>query len=133
MYEMRGHIEKTVDKYLELFGKTVDKLSKVPTPCIDDHLIPVEEFEVKGVLAPVAARIVLMALYFTRLARLDLMWTVNLLAREVTMWTAACDRRLHRLISYMHCAKDHGQLCYVGDRASECHLILFSDASFAGD
>ncbi len=61
------------------------------------------------------------------------MWTVNLLAREVTRWTAACDRRLRRLISYMHCTKDHGRLCFVGDRASECHLMLFSDASFAGN
>ena len=80
-----------------------------------------------------AAIIVLMALYFARLARLDLMWTVNLLAREVTRWNAACDRRLHRLICYMHHTKDHGMLCFVGNHASDCFLTLFSDASFAGD
>ena len=80
-----------------------------------------------------AARIVLKALYTARLARLDLMWTVNLLAREVTRWTAACDRRLHRLISYMNCTEDWCQGCYVGDYASDIHLMLFSDASFAGD
>ena len=42
-YEMRGHIEQAVEKYLELSGKTKEQLAKVPTPCIDDHLIPVEE------------------------------------------------------------------------------------------
>ena len=130
---MTGHIEETLDRYCELSGKTINQLVKVPTPCIDDHLIPVEEFQVKGVLAPVAARIVLMALFFARLARMDVMWTVNLLAREVTRWNAACDRRLHRLICFLHHTKDHGMVCFVGDRASECFLMLFSDASFAGD
>ena len=118
-----------VNFLVEIFNQ----LTKVPTPCIDDHLIPVEEFETKGVLAPVAARIVLMALFFARLARMDVMWTVNLLAREVTRWSAACDRRLHRLICFLHHTKDHGMVCFVGDRASECFLMLFSDASFAGD
>ena len=47
MCEMKGHIEKTVDRYLELSGKPMNQLAKVPTPCIDDHLNPVEEFKVK--------------------------------------------------------------------------------------
>ena len=125
MYEMKGHIEKTVDRYCELSGQNINQLVKVPTPSIDDHLIPVEEFEIKGVLAPVAARIVLMALFFARLARMDVMWTVNLLAREVTRWSPACDRCLHRLICFLHHTKDHGVVCFVGDRASDFFLMLF--------
>ena len=58
---MFGHVEQTVDRYLELSKKTKDSLKKVATPCIDDHLIPPEEFEVKGELSPGAARIVLKA------------------------------------------------------------------------
>ena len=46
--EMRDHVEQAVDKYLELSGKTRAQLAKVPTPCLDDHLIPVEEFQIKG-------------------------------------------------------------------------------------
>ena len=133
VYEMFGHMQQSVDRYLELAGKTLDSLKKVPTPCIDDHLIPPEEFEVKGHLSSCAARVVLKALYVARIARYDIMWAVNVLAREVTRWTAACDRRLHRLISYMHHTFDWAQYCYVGDLPSECWLTLFSDASFAGD
>ena len=133
-YEMFGHCTQTVERYLELSGKDVKSLSaKAATPCIDDHLIPPEEFEVKGALSPVAARVVLKALYVARIARYDFMWAVNMLAREVTRWTQACDRRLHRLVSYMHQTSDYAQLCYVGDRPSDCWLTLFSDASFAGD
>ena len=61
------------------------------------------------------------------------MWAVNMLAQEFTRWTAACDRRLHRLISWMHHSSDHMQIWYVGDKPSDCNLVLFSDASFAGD
>ena len=128
-----GHVKQTVDRYLELAGKTKESLKPAATPCIDDHQIPPNEFEIKGYLSPVAARVVLKALYVARIARVDLMWAVNMLAREVTRWTAACDRRLHRLISYMHHSEDLAQICYVGDPPSKCDMILFSDASFAGD
>ena len=132
-YEMFGHVKQTVERYLELTGKTVDSLRKVPTPCIDDHAIPLEEFNVKGELSPVAARIVLKALYVARIGRMDLMWAVNMLAREVTKWTVACDRRLHRMISWMHHTIEHAQINHVGDTPDKCCIIMFCDASFAGD
>ena len=87
----------------------------------------------KGELAPIAARVVLKALYVARIARMDVMWSVNMLAREVTRWTAAYDRRLHRLISWMHHSCDFMNHCYVGEPPSKCNLVLFSDAGFAGD
>ena len=61
------------------------------------------------------------------------MYAVNALAREVTRWNVACDKRLHRLISYIHHYQDWVQTCWVGDRPEDCILALFSDASFAGD
>ena len=67
------------------------------------------------------------------MARLDALWTVNLLAREVTRWNRACDKRLHRLISYLHHTQNYMQTCWVGDPAINCHLALFADASSAGD
>ena len=55
-YEMFGHCHQTVDKYLELSGKSRDSLkTKAATPCIDDHLIPCEEFEERGVLRQLLA------------------------------------------------------------------------------
>ncbi|MHC4951072.1 MAG: hypothetical protein ACYTEU_08835, partial [Planctomycetota bacterium] len=133
-YEMFGHCYQTVEKYLELSGKSRESLkTKATTPCIDDHLIPADEFDERGVLSSKAARIVLKTLYVARIARYDFMWTVNMLAREVTRWTVACDRRLHRLICYMFQTAEYAQICFVGDAPQDCWLTLFSDASFAGD
>ena len=130
---MQGHAEQCVFKYLELANKTISSLKQAATPCIDDHQIAPENFEAKGELAAVAARIVLKVLYLARIARPDLLWAVNILAREVTKWTAACDQRLFRLICYIKCTKDWVQSCFVGDSPENCWLALFSDASFAGD
>ncbi len=100
-YKMKGHAEQTVERYLELSGKKLENLKPVATPCMDDHLFPPEELVEKGHLAPVAARIVLKALYLARLARPEILWTVNYLAREVTRWTVACDKRLLRPSPYL--------------------------------
>ena len=66
-----------------------------------------------------------------RIASLELLWTVNALARNVTKWTRADDKRLLRLISYMWCTRTHAQGCYVGDKLEDCALSLFVDVSFA--
>ena len=41
-----------------------------------------------------AHHIVLKCLYLARIGRPDILWSVNKLARSVTKWTQACDRRL---------------------------------------
>ena len=51
----------------------------------------------------------------------------------VTKWTIACDKRLHRLICYIHHGQSFILLAYVGDTADKIKLVLFVDASFAGD
>ena len=81
---MAGACEGCVERYLELAKKPRSYLKKVATPCIDDQLIPPEDFEKKGELAKEASKIVLKALYCARLARLKLSWAVNSLARAVT-------------------------------------------------
>ena len=130
---MIGHTTSAVDKYLNLAGKNVTTLKKVSTPCIDDHQLSADDNINKGELAPIAAKIVLTALYVARLNRHDLLWAVNTLARQVTKWTVGCDKRLHRLISYMYHTKDYVTTSYVGDSPDKCTLALFVDASFAGD
>ena len=130
---MKHFFEQTVQRYLELTGQTPDTLRHVTTPSIDDHQIKPEDFEVEGQLAEVAAQIVLNKLYLARIGRPDLLWSVNILARAVTKWTKACDKRLHRLISYINCTLENVQICYVGYKAADCKLALFCDASFAGD
>ena len=44
------------------------------------------------------SQIVLKCPYLARIGRPDILWSVNKLARTVTKWTRACDKRLARLI-----------------------------------
>ena len=50
-YDMVGHAEGCVERYLELAHIKMDSLKKVDTPCIDDHALPEKEFETTGSLA----------------------------------------------------------------------------------
>ena len=58
---------------------------------------------------------------------------MNKLARSITKWTEDCDKRLNRLISYIHHTCEYKQYCHVGNIAKQCRLGLFQDADFAGD
>ena len=48
-------------------------------------------------------------------------------------WTKACDKRLIRLISYIHHTFESEQYCYVGNTAKQCRQGLFQDSDFAGE
>ena len=72
-------------------------------------------------------------LYLARTGRPDILWSVNKLARSITKWTTACDRRLSHLISYIHNTCEYKQYCHVGNTAKQCRLGLFQDSDFAGD
>ena len=80
------------------------------------------------------SQFVLKCLYLARTGRLDILWSVNNLARTVMKWTGACDKRLARLIfSNIHHTRDYRQYCHVGKTAQQCRLGLFQDPDFAGD
>ena len=105
----------------------------VSSPCLDDHQIKKEELKHKGEFSEVCSHIVLKCLYLARIGRPDILWSVNKLARSVTAWTQACDRRLARLISYIHHTSDCRQSCHVETAAQHCRLGPFQDSDFAGD
>ena len=86
-----------------------------------------------GELSHVCSQIVLKCVYLARIGRPDIRWSVNKLARSITKWTKACDKRLNRLISYIHHTYEYKQYCYVGNTAKHCRLGLFQDSDFAGD
>ena len=86
-----------------------------------------------GELSEVCSQIVLKCLYLARLGRHDILWSVNKLARSITKWTKACDKRKSRLISHIHHTCEDKQYCYVGTTAKQCRLGLFQDSDFAGD
>ena len=81
-----------------------------------------------GELSHVCSQIVLKCLYLARIGRPDILWSVNKLARSITKWTKACDKRLNRLISYIHHTCDYKQYCHVGNTAKQCRLGLFQDS-----
>ena len=86
-----------------------------------------------GELSQVCSQIVLKCLYLTRIGRQDILRSVNKLARSITNWTKACDKRLNRLITYIHLTCEYKQYCHVGNTAKQCRLGLFQDSDFAGD
>ena len=132
-YDMEGHAKKCVERYCELANKSTQQLYKVSTPCIDDHHFKEEEMKSVGELSQVCSQIVLKCLYLARIGRPDILWSVNKRARSITKWTKACDKRLNRLISYIHHTCGYRQYCHVGNTAKQCRLGLFQDSDFAGD
>ena len=130
---MEGHAKKCVERYCELANKTTQQLYKVSTPCIDDHHFKEEEMKSVGELSQVCSQNVLKCLYLARIGRLHILWSVNKLARSITKWTKACDKRLNRLISFIHHTCEYKQYCHVGNTAKQCRLGLCQDSDFAGD
>ena len=86
-----------------------------------------------GELSKVSSQTFLQCLYLARIGRPDIRWLVNKLARSITKWTKACDKRLNRLISHIHHTCEYKQYCYVGNTAKQCRLGLFQDSDFARD
>ena len=129
---MEGHAKKCVERYSELANKMTQQLYQVSTPCIDDHHFKEEEMKHVEELSQVCSQIVLNS-YLARIGRPHIQWSVNKLARSITKWTEACDKRLNRLISYIHHKCEYKQNCHVGNTAKQCRLGQFQDSVFAGD
>ena len=82
-YDMEGHAKKCVERCCELANKT----TQVATPCFDDHQLKEEEMGSVGELSKLSSQIVLKCLFLARIKRLDILWSVNKLARSITKWT----------------------------------------------
>ena len=131
-YDMEGHAKKCVELYCELANRTTQQLYKVSTPCLEDHHFKEEELKSVRESSKVCSQIVLKCLYLARIGRLDILCSVNKLARSITKWTKACDKRLNRLISYNH----HMWIQTVlscGKHCQKIRLGLCQDSDFPGD
>ena len=125
---MEGHAQKCAERYCEL-GSNITKFQILAWMIINSSRKNSNQLE----NGPMCAYTVYKCLYLARIGRLDILWSVNKLARSVTKWIQACDRRLARLTSYIHHTTDIRQYCYVGNTAQHCRLGLFQESDFAGD
>ena len=135
VYDVKSFLQQAVDLYKELAGPKFHNLKKVATPFHDDKIArPVEtEAEIKGELAPIASRVLMKLLFAARMARYDLLRTVQGLASRVTKWSHECDKSFHRLMCYVNSTLDVKLRSYIGDSVDHCKLWLFADADHAGE
>ena len=112
-YDMVGHAKKCVERYCELANKTTQQLYKVSTPCLGDHHFKEEDLKSVGEMSKVCSQMVLKCSNLARVGRPNILWSVNKLTRSITNWTKACDKRLSRLISYIHYTSEYKQYCHV--------------------
>ena len=85
-----------------------------------------------GRLAPSAASIAMTSLYGARFVRVDVLRIVGLLATAFTRWTPECDKRLHRLVSYLDATVEAMQIGWIADDLTQMQPYLYADADFAG-
>ena len=131
-YNMRPFFEQCVDSYLALAKKTIATLKPAKTLFLDESKVENSSENKKGLLAPVAYKVLMEILFGARLARFDLLRPIAALASKITKWDTVCDRRLHTLVCYINPSLDYKLKGHVGDSSKNVHLTLFSGADFAG-
>ena len=133
-YDIEGPAKKFVERLCELANKKTEQQYKVSTPCLDDHHFKKEWTGIswRTVNSMLTDRLK-KACILARIGRPDMLWSVNKLARAVSKWTRACDRRLARLISCVHHTSTFRRYCHVGSTAQHCRLGWSQDSDFAGD
>ena len=132
--DMEGHDRKCLERYCELANKEVEQLFKVSSPCSDDHQLKQEEIESVGELwTGLLTNCLKHACTWHESEDQTFYGLSTILQEQSQIWTQACDRRLARLISYIHHTKEFRQYCHVGNTAQHCRLGLFQDSDFAGD
>eukprot|EP00959_Pyramimonas_sp_CCMP1952_P117140 2448485-Pyramimonas_sp.AAC.1 len=128
---MLENCDQCVNRYLEVAKIGISGLRKADTPGLDDANFKKKDFETVGTLGPSAASVLMKILYLARVCRPDLFHGVCMLAREITKWNRVCDRRLHRLVSYLHQHRGHSLEGFIGDDPRDLTLVQYTDASFA--
>ena len=131
---MSSFVMQCVEAYQNLAGPTAKPLQRVSTPFLDESTAwQPPDGEPTGALRNIALKVLMKILDVARMARPDILRATCMLARRVSKWCTDCDKRLHRLVSYIWTTKNSQQIAYVGDTFNDCRLALFCDADFAGD
>ena len=126
-HEMCGTILRIGEK------KSNEQVNKVSTPCIDDHQFIEEELKSVVELSEICSQIVLKCLFSGTNWKTGYSMVSQQIGTCDHKMTRACDKRLARLISYIHCTSEYKQYCHVGNTAQQCRLGLFQDSNIASD
>lgn len=124
------HLLAAADEYMREIK--VKSLKWVPSPFIDDKFD--QSSAKRGEQTDSALSRLTKILYMGRLCRGDVQTTITFLVRRVHFWSLNEDRRLLRLMSYIH---HHAELCLLLQHHpadKECAFLDFSsDAERGGD
>jgi hypothetical protein len=78
-----------------------------------------------------AARVIMKIMYAARMARPDLIRTISSVARFLTKWNEQTDKRLQRLMSYIHHSYSYRMYAYMGAGQQVFSLDVYSDSDYA--
>ena len=130
-FDMRSYAEQLVEFYCESAGVSPDKLRRVPSPAIPENQATDSELESEGELHSSASRVLMRALWLSRLARPDISFIVTRLASRVSKWTKFEDRQLFRLMPYLRHSAHLTLQGTVSQTETNCSLEVYTDADFA--
>lgn len=108
-----------------------DKLKVVSKPPLDDNNINDEDITAPRELPTIAADGLMNNLHVVRMCIYHWLYPVVVLARDITRWTGACDKRLFRLMCYINSVMSFNLVKHVGDHLLKCKVLLFTDSDIA--
>ena len=130
-FDMTAYTQQLVDFYCELTNVEKSKLRKVPSPAFPENQATDSELESTGELHGSASRILMRALWLSRLARPDISFVITRLASKVSRWDRFDDRQLLRCISYPHHSNHVTLKGSVSQTNLDCQLEIYTDSDFA--
>ena len=130
-FDMVAYTQQLVDFYCEITGVDKQKLRRVPSPAFPESQATDQELETTGDLHGTASRILMRALWLSRLARPDISFIITRLASKVSRWDKFDDRQLLRCISYLHHSSHVTLKGSVSQVDTACQLEVYTDADFA--
>lgn len=91
-------MEQCLERYIELSKISRAQLKFAATPSLGEKGLKDEDYDNPGEVSRIAARVLMNLLYAAGMFRFDFLQPVMSLAREVSRWTRACDKKLFRLV-----------------------------------
>ena len=128
---MIAYTQQLIEFYCEVTGIDKSKLRKVASPAYPESQATDSELNSTGELHGSASRILMRALWLSRLARPDISFIITRLASKVSRWDRFDDKQLLRCISYLHHSSHTTLKGSVSQRDLGCQIEVFTDADFA--